>query len=176
VQVALLYYVLHTLGFSPATLGLLLVGASAGAMVGAYLTDRFTKRMAFGHLLVGSMVVGCAFSLALAIPVHSTAIALPLYMAALSGNGFGIAISSVTVLTLRQAVTAPESQGRMNAVYRMMVTGLIPVGALLGGFVTGAIGAPPALVIGAIWWTLTPAIAVLSPLRTLRELPNRADA
>jgi MFS family permease len=122
------------------------------------------------------MVVGCTFSLFLAIPVNSSAVALPLYLFALAGNGFGIAISSVTVLSLRQAVVDPARQGRMNAVYRMFVTGFIPVGAFLGGVVTQAVGAPTALVIGVVWWVLSPLIAVLSPVRTLRELPQRQDA
>lgn len=176
VQVTLVYHLLHTLGFNPATLGILLAGASAGAMVGAFFTDRLTKRIAFGHLIVGSMVVGCTFSLLLAIPVSSGAVALPLYLFALAGNGFGIAISSVTVLSLRQAVVDPAKQGRMNAVYRMFVTGFIPVGAFLGGLVTQVVGAPTALVIGVVWWTLSPLIAALSPVRTLKELPQRQDA
>jgi MFS family permease len=175
-QVALLLYLINTLHFTPAMLGFLVAGGSVGAMVGGFITDRLNRRYAFGPMIAGSMVAGCAFPLLFAIPVAGATVALPLFIVALAGNGFGMAMSSVLVLTLRQAVTPAAALGRMNAVYRMIVTGFIPVGSLIGGFVVQATSPRTGMVVSVILWALAPLWVVLSSVRTLKAVPETPAA
>jgi MFS family permease len=175
VNVALVLYLLNVVHFNPAMFGVMTAGGSFGAMLGAFVTDRLGRRFSFGHMIVGSMSVGCAFPLLMAAPLTG-GVVLPLLAFALAGNGFGMAMSSVLVVTLRQAVTPGAALGRMNAVYRMLVTGFIPVGSLAGGFVTQATDPRTGLVIGVLLWAVAPVWVLLSPVRKLRGLPEPVDA
>jgi len=54
--------------------------------------------------------------------------------------------------------------------------GGIPIGSLLGGLLTDHLGGRGALVVIAVGLLLTPLWVLLSPIRSLRELPSgRAD-
>jgi predicted MFS family arabinose efflux permease len=56
----------------------------------------------------------------------------------------------VHVISLRQAVTPDGMLARMNATYRTLTYGMIPLGALLGGLIGEAFGLQTALVVGAV--------------------------
>jgi predicted MFS family arabinose efflux permease len=86
-------------------------------------------------------------------------------------QGFGIGVGNVHWVSVRQAITRPELLARMNASYRTMSYGAIPIGAFLGGALGQWVGLRPALLIGGIGLLLAPLIVVLSPLRHVRELP-----
>ncbi|WP_156418886.1 hypothetical protein [Fictibacillus sp. FJAT-27399] len=63
----------------------------------------------------------------------------------------------------------------MNASYRFVVSGVTPIGALLGGYLGTFIGLRLTLVVGAIG-TLTALLwIVFSPLPKLNELPAQED-
>jgi MFS family permease len=170
VNTVLLVYVVQQLGFTPTMLGAVAGGASIGSVLGSLTAGRLSSRLTPGQVVTGSMVVGCAFPLLLNAPGPGRVFFLAVFLLALAGSAFGIAISSVAVLTLRQAMTPPAVLGRMNAVYRMLVTGLIPVGPLLGGFAAQAAGVRTALLIGTVGWALVPLWVVLSPVPRLRSL------
>jgi hypothetical protein len=62
-------------------------------------------------------------------------------------------------------------QGRMNATMRFLVWGTMPIGSLIGGVLANIIGVHETIWLAAILG-LTPAIfPLLSPVRTLREMP-----
>jgi hypothetical protein len=59
-------------------------------------------------------------------------------------NGFFVTMWNVVTVSLRQRIVPDELLGRVNSVYRMIGWGLIPVGALAGGFAArlGGLRAP----------------------------------
>jgi predicted MFS family arabinose efflux permease len=65
--------------------------------------------------------------------------------------------------------------GRMNATMRLIVWGTIPIGALIGGFLGGAIGLQATLWVSAGGAFLGFLPVLLSPVRTLREIPAQAE-
>jgi hypothetical protein len=51
-----------------------------------------------------------------------------------------VAVGNVTTLSLRQRVIPGELLGRVGAAFRLLLYGLVPLGALTGGLLTAALG------------------------------------
>jgi predicted MFS family arabinose efflux permease len=88
----------------------------------------------------------------------------------------GVTTFQIQQVSLRQAVTPHHLQGRVNATMRLLIDGGAPLGALLGGALGEAVGLRMTLVLGAVGMLLAVPWIVMSPLRSLRELPESADA
>jgi hypothetical protein len=88
--------------------------------------------------------------------------------------GYGVVAYNVNQVGLRQAITPDRMLGRMNATMRLIVWGTIPVGALLGGVLGASVGLVPVLWLAAIGGSLAFLPVLLSPVRTLREIPANA--
>jgi hypothetical protein len=68
---------------------------------------------------------------------------------------------------------APDRlQGRVNATIRFVAGSAMPTGALIGGALGGLIGLPITLVVAELGTLLGVIWLVLSPVRTLRGLPE----
>ena len=95
--------------------------------------------MAFGFSLSG-------------LPVAFAPDALIWYAVALSGflGGFCGVGWNINQVSLRQAITPPRMQGRMNATMRFIVWGTMPIGAILGGALGNVIGLQRHDLVGAI--------------------------
>ena len=65
--------------------------------------------------------------------------------------------------------------GRMNATMRLIVWGTIPIGALIGGILGTVFGLVPVLWVSAIGASLSFLPVLLSPVRSLREIPAQAE-
>src|ERR1700730_13589644 len=92
---------------------------------------------------------------------------------------FGLAVSAggaaVTVFawTIRQSITPSDLLGKMNGAFRFCVTGVMPFGALFGGWLGSIIGIRSTLVVGAIGLLLSCLGASFSHLMRLKSLPER---
>jgi len=64
-------------------------------------------------------------------------------------TGVGLAVCSISMVSLRQALTPADLLGRVNATARLLAWGAIPAGALLGGALGDWIGLRPTLVVAA---------------------------
>ncbi|WP_424211249.1 MFS transporter [Streptomyces sp. BI20] len=85
-------------------------------------------------------------------------------------------ISNVLGVSLRQRLTDPGMQGRMNAVFRFLLTGASAVGAGLAA-VLGSLWSPAAAVgAGGLVLCLSALPTALSPLRRRRTLPEGLPA
>ncbi len=121
------------------------------------------------------MIVGCAAPLLLPIAGGSLPATLAIVAASFLLGGFGVAISDVLVVSIRQAVTPDRLLGRMNASYRTLVYGAIPFGALAGGLLGELIGLRATLAVAAIGLLLAPLWIIRSPIPRKRRLPERPD-
>jgi hypothetical protein len=84
----------------------------------------------------------------------------------------GVVVYNVTQVSFRQGLTPERLLGRMNATMRFLVWGTLPLGALLGGALSSWIGLRPTLLVAAVLGVLAVLPVYLSPLRTMRELPQ----
>ncbi|MBV9328844.1 MAG: hypothetical protein JO352_34475 [Chloroflexi bacterium] len=64
-------------------------------------------------------------------------------------TGIGLPVCTITMVSLRQAVTPTDLLGRVSATTRLLAWGAIPLGALLGGALGDSIGLRATLVVSA---------------------------
>ena len=163
-------YGVRKLGMSGLSIGLVLSAAAVGALVGSVAAGPFARRLGVGRSVLIEVLLECGVLLAIPLtPAHSL-VTVPLLAAAWALNGFGTASSSVIAITLRQLVTPERLLGRMNASYRFVSFGAIPLGALLGGTAGQLLGLRAALFVGCIALLSTVVWIVFSPLPGLRDV------
>lgn len=136
----------HQYGFLMALVG---VGGAAGALIVERASDRFTDTA----LLHGSAAAGGALLLIPVTVPRLTAIA-----PALVAVGVANAFTNVLIVSMRQRLIPPPLLGRVNATYRLIGMGTMPIGALLGGAAAEQVGVRNVL-LGAAVATIVAAAA-----------------
>jgi len=167
-----LVFAVRTLDLRPGVIGLIFTVSSIGYLAGALLANRLSRRFGVGP----TIIIGAAGSvslLLLAIAPESNPI--PFLIAAQAISGMGVPIYNITQLSFRQAITPERLQGRMNSVMRFIVWGVMPLGSLIGGALASWVSLRFAIWVGAIGMSLAVLPVLLSPVRTLRELPEPVD-
>jgi MFS family permease len=115
--------------------GLLLAASAVGSVVGGLVNPVLTRRLGLMPSLVLPAVVDAAAFVGLGLAPD------PAVAAVLLGvQGFSVTMWNVVTVSLRQRIVPGHLLGRVNSVYRMLGWGLMPVGALAGGFVAHAAG------------------------------------
>ena len=85
-------------------------------------------------------------------------------------------VYNVTQVSFRQAITPERLQGRMNSVMRFIVWGVMPLGTLLGGALAHQVRPADGDLGRRDRARRSPFLPVLlSPVRTLREMPEPVD-
>jgi MFS family permease len=164
-----LVYLSRELGLSPAVIGLILSVGSVGYLAGAVVTGRISSRIGVGPTIVLGAAMGTASILVPLAPADSPEAFLIASQAIVS---LGLPIYNVTQVSLRQAITPERLQGRMNSVMRFIVWGVIPLGTLAGGALASATSLKTAIWVGAIGTATAFLPVLLSPVRSLREVPE----
>ena len=164
-------FVTRTLALEPSLIGLSYAAGSLGAVAGAALATRLTRRFGLGpSLLAGKLLIALS---ALLIPLAGGPVSLAFLVLTVSrffGSG-GTVVSNVNQVSLRQAITPDHLQGRVNATNRFLVWGTLPLGTLIGGVLGELAGIRPTIAVGAAGMTLAAVWLRFSPLATLRDTP-----
>lgn len=165
----LVLYAVRQLHMTPALLGLVLAIGNAGAVFGSVIGGRVLGRWRLGPLMVVTVASGAIATALMAVATPADAV--PLLAAGVLIGEMGAFIYNIGQLSLRQAVTPPELQGRMNATVRFINWGPIPVGAFLGGLIGQEFGLRTVLWV-ATAGSLLPAVPLLlSMVVRLRTMP-----
>jgi hypothetical protein len=110
--------------------------------------------------------------LPLAIPLARPGWGILLVSVGLFASGFSAVTYNVAQVSYRQAVTPPHLLGRMNASIRWVIWGIVPLGALLGGWLGVTIGLRAAIGVGVLGSWLSVLWIVTSPLLLQREISS----
>ena len=172
IEALLVLYATQELDLSAGLIGLIVASGSVGALVGAALAGRLERRLGVGPALILAVVVECAALLLVPLAGGPPLVVSGLLGLAFVANGFGLGLSNVLAVSLRQAVTPDRLLGRMNASYRFLTYGAIPLGALLGGALGELLGLRTAVAVGAVGSLLTVPWALLPPLPRIRQMPE----
>ncbi|WP_051720190.1 MFS transporter [Streptomyces sp. NRRL F-2799] len=172
-QTMLMVFLAREIHLGSFGIGLVLSGMGCGSLVGALLAARVSRRVGQGPVIWLAPLVTCPLTalMALARPGWSVWVAA-LGLAALSLGGV---VRMVAQASFQQALTPDRLMGRMSATARFVSWGGLALGGVLGGAAGSLLGARPTLCVGAAGMTLSLLPALLSPLRTLRELPRAQD-
>lgn len=166
----LLLHATRTLGLDAPTVGAMLSIGSIGAVLGSFAAAPIARRLGLGRALLAMMILACTTPLAVPFVSGPPAVAAALVAFLFALEGFGIAVTVVHVISLRQAVTPDGMLARMHATYRTLTYGMIPLGALLGGLLGEVLGLWPTLLVGAIGIALAPVWVVFSAVPRIRSL------
>ncbi|MEV4493737.1 MFS transporter [Micromonospora coxensis] len=160
---------LRELGLDAVALGLFLGAGGVGALFGAVTARPLADRIGHGRALwVPGLVVAPLGAL---VPLVDTGPMLWLAGLGWLAMAWRTGIGNVIGVSLRQRVTPDALLGRMNAVFRFLLTGSIAVGAALSGLIGQVLGVRACLWIGAAAAALTWLPVFCSPLRRLVRPP-----
>lgn len=121
--------------------GLLITSLAIGSLIGTFLVEPLERRLGRANLLAVSMFT---MSWTLLAPVLTTNVPI-IFVAWLLSGAIGIGWNVVTV-SLRQRIVPDALLGRLNASYRLLAWGTMPLGAFLGGLVGETLG------LAAVFW------------------------
>ena len=128
------------MGLSEAGFGLLLTAGAIGAVIGSVLADRI--ELVLGR--TGALGVSMAIApVSLAAPALTTS---PWWVGAAGVVTGTTVVWNVITVSLRQRIAPDHLLGRVNAGYRLLAWGTMPIGAGLGGLLGVTIGLR-----GAFW-------------------------
>jgi uncharacterized membrane protein len=169
----LVKYVVDHLGIDTGSIGLVLSASAVGGILGALVTRKATLIVGEGRLIALS---------ALATPILFVGIPLadPLMKAGVNPmiplvvSGFLMQVSNtffnVSQVSFRQRLCPPHLLGRMNASFRFIVWGGMPIASLLGGLIATHYGMVVMMWVVVIGELLCALPLVFSKFMSMKEL------
>jgi len=168
----LVVYAIKDLLLTPFQLGVVLGAIAVGGVCGSMSANRIRDALGLGRTMAAGIGAGTLCPLLLLIPRSSSAGSMAILVATEFVYGFGMLMFNVNVITLRQSVTPNRLLGRVNASYRLVVLGTLPIGATLSGVLGQAVGLRSALVIIAVLITTPFLWVVFSQTYRLKTMPT----
>ncbi|MEJ8766957.1 MFS transporter [Oceanobacillus sp. HCA-5259] len=171
-------YITRELEIGPTLLGVIMATSSIGAIIGSLIANYLAQRFKIGRTILWTMFIACSSPLLIPIATGPIYISAPILIISFFFGGMGVVISNIHVISMRQTVTPDRMLGKMNASYRFLVTGVAPLGALLGGALGTIIGLRLTLVVGglgsiaAVLWVLFSPVPSVETLNE-EELKNK---
>jgi MFS family permease len=123
------------MGLSEAGFGLLYAGLGVGSLIGTWVAAPAERRLGRVRTLALSVVLGAATQAVPALTASPVPVAASLVV-----GGLSMVLWNVVTVSLRQRITPDRLLGRMNASYRLVGWGTMPIGALVGGVLAEALG------------------------------------
>jgi MFS family permease len=161
------------LHLSAGLIGLLMSLGAVGGLIGSLIASRVAARLGQGPTIwMSSLVIAPT---AFVLPFAQRDWTLGLLAVAMVFGSAGVVIYNITQVSFRQGLCPPALLGRMNATMRFLVWGTMPLGAFIGGILGTTIGVRQTLLVAAIAGCLPFLSVILSPLRTMRELPRYTE-
>jgi MFS family permease len=133
------------MGLTETGFGILLTAGAIGSVIGSLIADRVERALGRTGTLVAAMTIFPIMNIAPAITDSPWWVGAGATLA-----GVSIVWNIITV-SLRQRIAPDHMLGRVNAGYRLLAWGTMPLGAGLGGVLAATIGLRPTFwVTGAI--------------------------
>ena len=170
VMAILVLYATREIGVRPGLFGITVSVGGLGAVMGAVGAEQLGRRFGPGpFVILSTTVVAIA---ALCFPLVHTGDFFGLVGLAATYFVLSAGNSSITVFawTIRQTLTPSTVLGRMNGAFRFLVTGIMPFGALFGGWLGETIGIRPTLIVSGVALVLVAVSGRFTPLMKLKSL------
>ena len=167
-QAVLVLLATQTLHVGTRGYGLLLAVTAVGSVIGGLVSPAVTRWLGLlpSLIVAGAADVGVFIGLGLAPDPAVAALML-------AGEGFVVTMWNVVTVSLRQQIVPGHLLGRVNSVYRMVGWGLMPLGALAGGFVAHAAGLRAPYLVAGLLCGLSLLAAVPLLLAAERPVPGQ---
>jgi MFS family permease len=171
IQAVQTVFLVRSVGLGAGGVGVVFAIVSTGGLVGATVAGRIAKRFGSARGLLLCELTGAPFLLL--VPLAGRWLPLPLCVFAWALSVGAIVAGNVISMGFYQVYCPPELLGRIIACASTVCYSAMPLGALLGGCLSEALGnraafwSMAAVLLTAALWLLT------SPIRRLREFPER---
>ncbi|MEV6109484.1 MFS transporter [Streptomyces sp. NPDC051940] len=162
--------VTRELGMSPAVLGAYWAVGGVGIFVGSVLARRLAARFAYGRVIATAGLLMAPAGLLIPLFDRGVWLGLSAFGSLLASAKFGV--NNVLGVSLRQHLTPPELQGRMNATFRFLLMGALALAAATAGLIGEYASVRAALWTGGAFMTLAFLPLFLSPVRNRRDLTD----
>jgi MFS family permease len=161
-------FLTETLGVSPAFFGFVIAAPAFGAIIGSLLASRFSTR--FGRTTVMAAVL--VFS-SLMTALQGLSPNVWVFMALMLLGAIAVTIWNILLMSTYHQIIPNHLFGRIHGTRRTLVWGLMPIGAVLGGFIAIIDLRLPFLVGGAICLLIS--LLAIGFIRRLSDLlPQRS--
>jgi len=158
------------LGLTEPQYGFLVTGFAIGAFVGTLIAEGIQTRLGRSRTLTLMILTT---STGLAVPALTTNVWVIGFFWVLTG--LTIVMGNIVMVSLRQRVTPDRLLGRVNSAYRMLAWGLMPFGALFGGFMADWFGFETLFVVAGLISLSTLGSMVALSDRAIGEAEREAD-
>lgn len=142
-------YALRDLGLNTTALGFTIAAGGIGGTLGSLLSAGIVQRIGLGRTFIATALINglAGFLIPLA---HGSMLEACAYLVAaqLIGDCSAV-IYMINETSLRQLLAPPEVLGRVNAAMQLASRGVLPLGAVAGGFIADAVGLRSTTVIAA---------------------------
>ncbi|RVX42136.1 putative MFS family arabinose efflux permease [Nonomuraea polychroma] len=162
-------FMARMLCLSPTMIGMVLTAGAVAAMAGAAITPRLARRVGSARIIWLSLAV--TGPVTVLVPLARPGWAVGLLVLGTAAGELGQIIYAVANVSLRQRLCPERMLGRVNATMRVLLMGLFPLGALLGGALGEAVGLRPTLWVAAAIIVLSP-LPVYWALRRIRDVED----
>ncbi|WP_181387034.1 MFS transporter [Streptomyces sp. Act143] len=152
------------MGASPLWIGVIFSGAAVGAMAGALVSDKATRRFPLGRIAVVMLWLE-----ALMFPLYALAPNLLVLAAVAAAESLVAPIYAVAMTTHQLAITPDELRGRATSAVSTLTTGALSVGTLAGGALITTLGATPLVWLCGAW--LLVLALLITANRAVRQAP-----
>ena len=167
-------YAIRELGLNAAALGITISMGGLGSLIGAVFTERVVSRLGIGRTLILMLIASGSFTLFIPLAGGSPLSPIGMLMIGqLCGDALQV-IYLITQTSLRQGLTPDRLLGRVSASIQLLVMGVAPLGALVGGGLAEVIGVRMTLLVASIGIISAAGWVIFSPVRYLPKQPEHA--
>ena len=174
----LVLYAAREMHLSAGQIGIVYAGFGVGGVFAATALGRALTWFGYGRLLLLGYAMGALGIIGLPFVAGPASVATAQFVGLYLLAGSGIVALNIVSMTLRQVATPGNLQARVNASFRVSISGLMPVSAAIAGILGDHLGLRTTLFIAAgamplsvVWVALSPARAVT----TLAQLAGPGD-
>ncbi len=168
-----LLYVNRELGFSPGVLGVIFAVGGASSLAGALVAGRLT-RFGIGSVMIAALLLAAVGQLFVPLAKSASVGAAVLLVANQLLSDSALTVYEIHDVSLRQAIAPERVLGRVVASIKALEAASMLAGALLGGILGERVGLRPTLLLSAGVFVLAALWLALSPVRNIRQTPERA--
>jgi MFS family permease len=131
----LVLYARGPMGLTEPQFGLLLTATAVGSLLASLVTERIEAALGRAWTLRLALLTGVVAGVVPAVTADRWLVGLSLLV-----FGVGAVLWNVVVVSFRQRVTPDHLLGRVNAGFRLLAWGTMPLGALLAGLLGEVVG------------------------------------
>ncbi|MFJ4837504.1 MFS transporter [Streptomyces sp. NPDC088746] len=160
----------RSLGLSAGVIGIAFGIGATGALLGAVLAPKISRRIGVGRsIVVGAVLFPAPLAIAAAADgplwLRAGALAATEFL-----SGFGVMLFDVNLNSLQAAVIPDGMRSRVAGAYSTINYGIRPVGAVVGGVLATLLGLRATLLIAAVGGVLSLLWLLPSPIPGIRSL------